>query len=68
MKILKQEFGIQFDIDKLMNGHEFNGDKLDFTQFCELFDKERTENPSNNVLNLLTNRQTSEKEFVFTEK
>ena len=39
MRILKQEFGILFDIDKLVNGHDYNGDRLDFSQFCELFDK-----------------------------
>lgn len=36
-----------------------HNDKLDFTQFCELFDKDRAENPSSNVIGLLSSRQNS---------
>lgn len=35
MRVLRQEFEIMFDIEKLVNGHEFNtGERLDFGQFC----------------------------------
>ena len=68
MRILKQEFGLMFDIDRLLEGLEFSQDRLDFNQFCELFEREKNEHPGNNLLSLLSSRQSGEKEFVFTER